>query len=116
MKLHVSNVIFNPTLTCSCPLVISNGHGLSHQQQEAVTLPKEVALQPSVEVSEATHPVILLLPHPYSNIQTPSPNNQAVPSSVDLPIQKNGGCTANSGASVLVTTEPPSYRDAIEKY
>ena len=83
MKLHVPNVIFNPTLTCSCPLVISNGHGLSHQQQEAVTLPEEVALQPSVEVSEATPSSNPSAPSS-SYVQTPSSDNQAVPSSVDL--------------------------------
>ena len=94
MKLHVPDVIFNPTLTCSCPLVISNGHGLSHQQQEAVTLPEEVALQPSVEVSEATPSSNPSAPSS-SYVQTPSSDNQAVPSSVDLPIQKNGGSSAN---------------------
>ena len=76
--------------------------------------PEEVTLS-SVEVSDvyvitSSNP---FAPPPSCHVPTPS-SKSSIPSGI--PIQQIGGFPASSGASVLLTTEPPPYEDSIRNY
>ena len=99
VKVHVTHAIFNPVLIC--PLTISN-------RQEELRLP-------SVEVNQVIPSNFnISAPPSASSYSVPPPFTASIPPGA--PIQYSGGSAAAPGASILLTTEPPSYRDAITKY
>ena len=90
-----THVIFNPVLIC--PLTISNR--------------REESRLPSVEVNQVV-PSDFNASAPTYSVPPPS---STIPPAVG-PIQYSGDSAATPGASILLTTEPPSYIDAIKKY
>ena len=108
VKVRVPYVIFNPVLIC--PLTISNPHR------------REEPRLPSVEVDQVIPSLNASSPPSAPNYPIPPPSSNSIPPGVPIqhtgdtsgiPIQHTAG---TSGASILLTTEPPSYRDAIKKY
>ena len=98
VKVRVPHVIFNPVLIC--PLTISN-------RREELRLP-------SVEVNQVV-PSFNASVSPSAPYYSVPPPSMTIPPVVG-PIQHSGDSAATPGASILLTTEPPSYRDAITKY